>query len=153
MSHTCYVPQVGPLCTEKNSQKLRSRFPVVTRIDFMKNTCNSMKKEEVKITYRKQRKQNKAKEQEIKGNLVLLGRVASSLSKWFPVFHLQGSISLLSKWIFRPWSWDHWVISKKIVSNYRVAWLHTLEEVIPQLRRCKNLTGPCTYKEYCGAFE
>jgi len=86
MSHTCYVPQVGPLCTEKNSQKLRSRFPVVTRIDFMKNTCNSMKKEEVKITYRKQRKQNKAKDQEIKGNLVLLGRVAASLSKWFRCF-------------------------------------------------------------------
>jgi len=48
--------------------------------------CNSMKKKEVKIMYRKQRKQYKVKEQEIKGNPILLRRDAASLSKWFPVF-------------------------------------------------------------------
>ena len=47
----------------------------------------------MKITYRKQRNQNKAKEQERKGNPVLPRRDAASLSKWFPVFRHKVVVS------------------------------------------------------------
>jgi hypothetical protein len=59
-----------------------------------------MKKKEVKTTYRKQRKQNKAKEQERKGNPVLLRRDTASLSKLFPVFRHKVLVSSSRVYLF-----------------------------------------------------
>jgi hypothetical protein len=117
-----------------------------------------MKKKVVKSTYRKQRNQNKAKEQERKGNPVLLRRAASSLSKCFPVFRHKIVVSSSRVDLFIV-EMDISTLKlgpvgclEKLGSNYRVARLHTLEEVILQLHRCKKLTGQCTYNEHCVAF-
>jgi len=117
-----------------------------------------MKKGKVKITYRKQKNQNKAKEQERKGNPVLLRRDAASFSKWFPVFRHKVVVSssgvdlLIVEMDISTLKLGPLVCLEKLGSNYWVARLHTLEEVILQLHRCKSLTGQCTYNEHCGAF-
>jgi hypothetical protein len=112
-----------------------------------------IKKKEVKITYRNQRKRNIAKEQGIKGNPVLLGSDAASFSKWFPVFRHKVVVSSSRVDLFIV-EMDISTLKlgplgylEKLVSNYRAARLHTLEEVILQLHRCKSLTGQCTYNE------
>jgi len=124
----------------------------------MKNMCNCMKKKEVKLTYRKQRKQYKAKEQEIKGNPFPLRRASVSHSKWFPVFRHKVVVSSTRVDLFivemdistlklRPLG-----CLEKLGSNYRVTRLHTLEEVVLQLHRYKSQKGQCTYNEHCGAI-
>jgi len=117
-----------------------------------------MKKKVVKSTYRKQRNQNKTKEQERKRNPVLLRRDSASLSKLFPVFRHKVVVSSSRVDLFiveidiSTLKLGPLGCLEKLGSIYRVARLHTLEEVILQLHRCKILTGQCTYNEHCGAF-
>jgi hypothetical protein len=124
----------------------------------MKNMRNCMKKKEVKLKYRQQRKQYKAKEQEIKGNPVLLRRDAASFSKCFPVFRHKVFVSSTRVHLFiveihiSTLKLGPLGCHEKLGSNYRVTGLHTLEEVVLQLHRYKSLTGQCTYNEHCGAI-